>query len=89
MDARIRIDMTHTRKRAHRTPTPRFNAKRMARDIAEHGWHQTELAEQSGVGRATVSRFLSGQFQTAKTAKKLAEALGYPITRYILGREAA
>lgn len=56
----------------------------MQRDIAAKGWQPTDLADRAGVARSTVSRFLNGQFQTARVAKKLAAALGYSVRRYIV-----
>jgi transcriptional regulator with XRE-family HTH domain len=64
-------------------PTVRFDVKRMATDMAERGWMATDLAREAGVSDMTVSRFLRRKQQTAKTAKKLAEALGHTVRRYL------
>lgn len=69
-------------------PTVRFNAQRLAEDMAERGWNKSDLARKAGVADNTVIRFLRSEFQTPKTAKRLARALGYSVRRYLV-REAA
>lgn len=61
----------------------RYNAKRMAKDITRKGWQPVDLAREAGVAPSTVGRFLNGESQTARTAAKLADALGYDLDRYI------
>lgn len=61
-----------------------FNTVRMREDIAARGWQPADLADRAGVARSTVGRFLNGEFQTARTAKKLAAALGYSVRRYLI-----
>jgi transcriptional regulator with XRE-family HTH domain len=68
--------------------TVRYNVERMAEDIAARGWHPSGLADRVGVARSTVGRFLSGEFQTAKTAEKLAKGLGYSVRRYLISAKA-
>jgi transcriptional regulator with XRE-family HTH domain len=63
--------------------TLQFDVDKMRDDIAARGWQPTDLAAHAGVARSTVSRFLSGESQTARTAKRLAETLGYSIRRYL------
>lgn len=71
-------------------PTVRFDAQRLVDDMAARGWQATDLARFAGVSDKTVSRFLRAESQTAPTAQKLAEALGYSIRRYIVpSRQAA
>lgn len=65
----------------------RFDVSKMQQDIAAKGWQATDLADRAKVARSTVSRFLSGEFQTARMAKRLAEALGYSVRRYIVPAE--
>lgn len=60
-----------------------FDVARLRHDIAAKGWQPADLADRAHVARSTVSRFLSGEFQTARTLKKLAKALGQPIDRYL------
>lgn len=62
----------------------RFDAPRMAEDMALRGWSKTDLARRARVSDMTVIRFLRGERQTAKTAKKLATALGYSTRRYLV-----
>lgn len=64
--------------------TSRFDAGLMADDLALKGWLPIELARRAGVADMTVYRFLSGESQTAPTAKKLAKALGRPLSRYLI-----
>jgi transcriptional regulator with XRE-family HTH domain len=64
--------------------TSKFDAALMADDIALKGWLPIELARRAGVADMTVYRFLSGERQTAPTAKKLAKALGHSVRRYLI-----
>jgi len=66
---------------------PRFNLSLMRQDMAAKGWLNTDLARSARVSDMTVSRFLRGDRQTARTAKKLARALGYSVRRYLLTAE--
>jgi len=52
------------------------------------GWNETKLAEASGLSVKTVNRFLCDEVQTAKTAERIAGALGYSIRRYFSHVEA-
>lgn len=65
-----------------------YDTAKMQGDMAERGWLNTDLARVAGVSDMTVTRFLRGEQQTARTAKKLAEALGYSIRRYLIRSEA-
>lgn len=60
----------------------RFNAERIVTDMALRGWNNQDLARAAGVSAMTVSRFLRGDYQTARTAERLARALGYTSRRY-------
>lgn len=42
----------------------------------ERGWSQSELAEEAGVSRPTVSRIELGEEPSMRTARRLAAALG-------------
>lgn len=64
--------------------TTRFDAELMASDMAKKGWMQSDMATAAGVASSTVGRFLSGKFQTTRTAVKLAKALGYSVRRYLV-----
>jgi hypothetical protein len=61
----------------------RFDAKRLDRDAIARGWNWRTLAKHAGVAPSTVGRFMYGTFQTPDTAKKLADAVGYPLQRYM------
>ena len=70
-------------------PRASFNVAKMTDDMTERGWMATDLARVAGVSDMTVSRFLRCESQTAPTAKKLAEALGYSIRRYLIASRSA
>ncbi len=65
-----------------------YNADLVRDDMALEGWLPTDLAREAEVSDMTVSRFLSGEVQTAPTAKKIADALGKSVKRYYIPREA-
>lgn len=66
-----------------------FNAQLLAEDMALRGWNKDELAQKAGVSDMTVIRFLRGDSQTAKTAHKLAKALGHSVRRYLVPAQQA
>lgn len=59
-----------------------YDVGRLRLDMAKAGWLPIDLSRRSGVSHTTVGRFLSGERQTARTAKRLARALGYSVRRY-------
>lgn len=65
-------------------PRARFDTQRLADDMALKGWSKLDLATRAQVNDMTVIRFLRGDHQTAKTALKLATALGYSVRRYLV-----
>jgi transcriptional regulator with XRE-family HTH domain len=69
-------------------PRARFDVQRIVGDMALRGWNNADLARAANVSCMTVSRFLRGDTQTARTADKLARALGHPIRRYFSHVEA-
>jgi|GEM_PF-2040932 len=48
----------------------------------DKGWTLEELAEKSGVNRDTISRIENGRKAQPLTLKKLAVALGIPVTEF-------
>lgn len=66
------------------SPLVTFNTQLLAEDLAVKGWNKLELACRAGVSDMTVIRFLRGERQTNRTAKKLAGALGYSVRRYLV-----
>lgn len=74
----------------HKRPgAPGYDVERMQEDMAALGWLPVDLARAAGLSQMTVGRFLRVERQTARTAKKLAAALGYSVRRYLVsGREA-
>lgn len=67
-----------------RHPLVRFNTQLLAEDMALRGWNKLTLAQRAGVADMTVIRFLTGERQTARTAKALADALGFSVRRYLV-----
>ncbi len=61
-----------------------FNTDLMVEDMTAKGWLPTDLAKEAEVSDMTISRFLRGHTQTARTAGKIAAALGYTTRRYLL-----
>ncbi|NBT52899.1 MAG: XRE family transcriptional regulator [Marivivens sp.] len=67
---------------------PTFDVDRLRDDMALRGWLPVDLARAAGVADMTVYRFLARDAQTPKTAKKLADALGYSVRRYLVSAKA-
>jgi transcriptional regulator with XRE-family HTH domain len=61
-----------------------FDGDKLHMDMVLKGWTPVELSRRAEVSDMTVYRYLSGQCRTAKTTKKLAQALGYPMRRYLI-----
>lgn len=66
------------------TTAVRFNEQLMVEDMTIRGWNKLDLARRAKVADMTVIRFLRGERQTAKTASKLARALGHTVRRYLI-----
>lgn len=62
----------------------RWNVALLRDDMDGLGMLPIDLARKTGLSHMTVGRFFSGERQTARTAKKLAKALGYSIRRYLI-----
>lgn len=71
-----------------RKPRARYDVERIVADMALKGWMGVDLARAAGVSSMTVTRFLRGEAQTARTAERLARALGYTVRRYFVSVEA-
>lgn len=63
---------------------PTYDVEKMLDDMALKGWLPADLARHAKVADMTVYRFLARKGQTAKTATKLAAALGYSVRRYLI-----
>ena len=63
---------------------PTYNVHRLVDDMALKGWMNTDLARAADVSSMTVTRFLRGEAQTARTAERFARALGYSVRRYLI-----
>lgn len=72
-----------------RTRPGTYRGALMADDMALGGLMKSHLAQAAGVSGRTVADFLSGKVQTAKVARRLAEALGRPVSRYYVPRDPA
>jgi plasmid maintenance system antidote protein VapI len=68
----------------HNTDGSRYDVALLQDDMAARGWMQVDLARKAKVSHMSVSRFLTGQRQTARMALKLAKAFGHPVTRYLI-----
>jgi transcriptional regulator with XRE-family HTH domain len=66
-----------------------FNTQLMAEDMVRRGLNKLDLSKRARVADMTVIRFLRGERQTAKTAKKLAKALGHDVDRYLVSAQPA
>ena len=66
-----------------------YDVEKLRWDMTERGWLPTDLARAAAVSDMTVSRFLSGERQTARTLAKLAKALGKGVRRYLVRGESA
>lgn len=62
------------------TPT-RYNIALIRTDMDARGLQPADIARGLGVAPSTIGRFLAGTHQTAKTAKKIAYALGFTTPR--------
>lgn len=71
------------------TATPTYDVALLQDDMAAKGWLAIDIARKAGISHMTVSRFLSGERQTARMAKKLAVALGYSVRRYLISSREA
>lgn len=68
----------------HKSSKPQFDIALMQEDMAARGWLAVDLSRRAGVSHMTVGRFFSEERQTARTAKKIAVALGYSLSRYLV-----
>ena len=64
----------------------RYRVDLMRDDMDLLGWLQADLAKHAGVSNMTVARFFTGTHQTARSAKKIATALGHDLGRYLIPR---
>jgi len=71
-----------------KSPKAQFDTQRLVEDMALKGWNKQGLARRARLSDMTVIRFLRGEQQTAKTAKKIAAALGHSIRRYLISTQA-
>lgn len=70
------------------SPALKYDVERMRLDIAAKGWLPVDLARRAKVNPASVTRFLSGEFQTPRMAKKLSKPLGKPPDHYLVSEAA-
>lgn len=74
---------------AFRRPVVEYDLDLLLADCAAKGWDDKDLAAKARVSKMRVSRFFDGSFQTPKTAKAFAEALGRSVRRYIVSADAS
>lgn len=67
----------------------RYDTNQIAKDMALKGWLNVDLARAAGVSSQTVTRFFREDGQTARTAERIARALGYSVRRYLISPEQA
>lgn len=67
---------------------PAFNVALMRDDMTALGLNIVALARRARCSHMTVSRFFDGKHQTAKSAKKIARALGHDVEHYLIRSEA-
>ena len=72
-----------------RPTAARYNVALIEKDMTGRGWQPVDLAAKCRPRTApsSVTRFLKGEVQTARMAKRLAKALGKPLDRYVLWAE--
>ena len=68
----------------HNAPGPTYDIGRMKDDMAARGWLAVDLARAARISHMTVGRFLTGERQNPRMAKKIAAALGYSTRRYLV-----
>ena len=61
----------------------------MLEDAARLGLNSYRLSLKIGVLPSTVARFVDGETRSVALANKIAEALGQPVSRYVLSAHAA
>ena len=66
-----------------------YDVALMSEDMAAKGFMRKDLAQKARVSAMAVTRFLSGERQTARMAKKLAGALGHSVRRYLISSREA
>ncbi len=67
--------------------TAQYDVTTMQTDMTAKGWLVMDLARKADISHMTVARFFEGRHQTARTAKKIAKALGHSVRRYIVSAE--
>lgn len=67
---------------------PRYDVERIQFDMTVKGWLPVDLARRAGVSASSVGRFLSGEFQTPRMAKRLSKALGRGPGYYLMDESA-
>ena len=65
-----------------------YHIPRIAEVQATRGWTNQRLAALAGVSPATVGRLLSGQTQSRRTVKAVAEALGMDLAELVVPADA-
>lgn len=66
--------------------TVAYDVELIELDMARKGWLPIDLARESSLSQMTIGRFLKKERQTARTAKRIAFALGHKVDRYLKSR---
>lgn len=66
-----------------------YDVALMTEDMTAEGFMRKDLARRARVSAMAVTRFLSGERQTPRMAKKLAVALGYTVRRYLISSKSS
>lgn len=70
-------------------PVVQIETTRIVADMTARGWNQADLARKARVHESTLSRFLAGEHQTAKTLARIAKAFGRPSSDYFTVAQAS
>ena len=60
------------------------NCHELKRALLEKGWSYKDLCNQAPVSTTTVTKVMRGERVTAKVAKRIADALGKPVTELFI-----
>lgn len=62
---------------------PEIKVWKIEADMFHRGWNKRDLARAAHISESTLARFLAGQYQTAKTLKRISLALGQSPHHYL------
>ncbi len=62
----------------------RYDVGKLKHTALERGWTRYRVSKESGVTSPTVCRFFRGESVTETTVKKIADALGVPMSEIVI-----